>query len=127
MDKLEPPTSLIFDEKLAEQWKVWRQELELYLTATESEGKSDKVKTSILITCIGKKGTEIYNTFTFNKDGNKFKPKMVLEKFREYRNPRVNITFLGHRFFTYRHEDGQTCDEFITELKSKVLNVNSEP
>ena len=56
MDKLEPPSSLIFDGNVAEQWKIWRQELELYLTATESDDKNDKAKTSILLTCIGKKG-----------------------------------------------------------------------
>ena len=40
MDKLDPPSSLNFDENLAEQWKIWRQELEFYLTATESDKKS---------------------------------------------------------------------------------------
>ena len=59
MDRLEPLASLIVDGNIAEQWKIWRQELELYLTATESDGKGDKVKTSILLTCIGKKGREI--------------------------------------------------------------------
>ena len=34
-----------------------------FLTATESYFKSDKVKTSILLTCIGSKGREIYETF----------------------------------------------------------------
>ena len=47
MDELELPSSLIFDGNVAEQWKIWRQELELYLTATESDEKDDKVKTSI--------------------------------------------------------------------------------
>ena len=66
MDKLELPSPLIFDGNVAEQWKMWRQELELYLTETESDEKDDKVKTSILLTCIGETGREIYNTFTFN-------------------------------------------------------------
>ena len=72
MDKLEPPSSMIFDGNVAEQWKICRQELELYLTATESDEKDDKVKTSILLTCIGKKGREIYNIFTFTEEGDKF-------------------------------------------------------
>ena len=82
MDKLEPPSSLIFDGNIAEQWKIWRQELELYLTATESDEKNDKVKTSILLTCIGKKGREIYNTFAFTEEGDKFILNVVLEKFQ---------------------------------------------
>ena len=48
MDKSELPSSLIFDGDVAEQWKIWRQDFELYLTATtESDEKDDKVKTSI--------------------------------------------------------------------------------
>ena len=117
MDKLEPPASLIFDGNIAEQWKIWRQELELYLTATESDGKGDKVKTSILFTCIGKKGREIYNTFTDEDD--KYRLDVVLEKFQEYCNPRANITFLRHQFFTCKQRDGQAFDDFITELKKR--------
>ena len=117
MDKLEPPSSLIFDGNVAEQWKIWRQELELYLTATESDEKDEKVKTSILLTCVGKKGREIYNNFAFTEEGDKFKLDVVLEKFQEYCNQRANITFLRHRFFTCKQSDGQTFDEFITELK----------
>ena len=119
LDKLGPPASLIFDGNIAEQWKIWRQELELYLTATESDGKGDKGKTSILLTCVGKKGREIYNTFTFTEEDDKYRLDVVLEKFQEYCNPRANITFLRHQFFTCKQRDGQAFDEFITELKKR--------
>ena len=68
MDKLDPH-SLNFDGNLAEQWKIWRQELELYLTATESDTNSDKIKTSILLTCAEKHSREIYDTFTWENVG----------------------------------------------------------
>ena len=119
MDKLDPPSSLNFDENLAEQWKIWRQELELYLTATESDTKSDKIKTSILLTCIGKRGREIYNTFTWENVGDSLKFNIVIEKFKEYCNPRTNVTFLRYKFFTYKKVDGQSFDEFVTELKKR--------
>ena len=98
MDKLEPPSSLIFDGNVAEQWQIWHQELELYLTATESHEKNDKVETSILLTCIRKKGREIYNTFAFTEKGDKVILDVVLEKGEEYCNPRANITFLRQVF-----------------------------
>ena len=63
MDKFEPPSSMSFDGNVAENWDVWKQELELYLVATEKDGKSDKIKTSILLHCIGKQGREIYKYF----------------------------------------------------------------
>ena len=77
MDKFEPPSCLRFEGNLNENWQKWRQELELYLTATEKDGKSDKIKTSILLTCVGKQGREIYNTFQF-VEGEEMKFKVVV-------------------------------------------------
>ena len=99
MDKWDPSSCLNFDGNLAEQWKIWRQELELYHTATESDTKSDKSKTSILLTCIGKRGREIHITFTWENASDNLKFNIVIEKFKEYCNPRANVTFLRYKFF----------------------------
>ena len=40
---------------VSQGWKLWLKHVEFYLTATEKDGKIDKVKTSLLLTCIGKK------------------------------------------------------------------------
>ena len=64
MDKFEPPEALNFEGNLAESWRHWKQELTLYLTATEKDAKSDEVKTSVSLTCIGKRGIQhIYLCF----------------------------------------------------------------
>ena len=60
MDRFKPPQALNFDGALSENWKKWKQELDFYMTATESDEKSEKIKSSILLTCIGEKGREIY-------------------------------------------------------------------
>ena len=49
----------------------WKQELEFCILATKSEEKPEPVKSSILLTCIGSKGREIYNTFNFENDEDK--------------------------------------------------------
>ena len=59
MDRFTPPEPLPFEGNIAEQWRKWKQELTLY-TAAEKDKKSDLVNSSILLTCIGKKGREIY-------------------------------------------------------------------
>ena len=116
---LSPPSPFTFEGNLAESWKQWQKALDFYLTATESDSKSDKVKTSILLTCIGEKGREIYDTFEFENAGDKLKLKPVLKKFEEYCNPRSNTTFERHKFFTHRQEEGQTFTSFVTELKKR--------
>ena len=47
MDKLEPPHAFSFDGNVSHSWKLWLKHFEFYLTATEKESKSDKIKTSI--------------------------------------------------------------------------------
>ena len=120
MDNLRPPPPFSFEGNLSHAWKVWEKHFNFFLTATESDSKSDKVKTSILLTCIVSKGREIYETFAFAQEGDKLKLKPVLEKFTEYCNPRKNITILRHQMFTYKQQEGQSFNDFVTELKRRA-------
>ena len=63
MVKLEPPQTFSFDDNVSHSWKLWLKHFDFYLAATETDTKSDKIKTSIFLTCIGQKGREIYETF----------------------------------------------------------------
>ena len=74
---LEP---LSFEGNVRENWRKWKQEFELYLAAAESDEKSEKVKSSILLTCIGKRAREIYNTFSFQTEEDKMKVSPILYK-----------------------------------------------
>ena len=98
MDKLRPPPPFSFEGNVSHGWKTWQKHFQFFLTATESDSKSDKIKTSILLTCIGPKGRDIYETFTFKQDTDKLKLKSVIEKFMSYCNPRKNITILRQIF-----------------------------
>ncbi|CAB4026344.1 Hypothetical predicted protein, partial [Paramuricea clavata] len=126
MDKLQPPPPFSFEGNVSHGWKIWEKHFNFYLTATESDSKSDKVKTSILLTCIGPKGREIYETFTFSQETDKLKLKVVLEKFSAYCNPRKNITILRHQFFTYSQHEGQSFNDFVIELKKRASECEFE-
>ena len=52
MDKLEPPPPFVFEGNLSHGWKTWSKHLDFFLTATESDEKPNKVKTSILLSYI---------------------------------------------------------------------------
>ena len=87
------------------------------MCATESDQKSNKIKTSILLTCIGEQGREIYQTFEFATDFDKLKLQPVLAKFENYCNPRTNTTIIRHKFFTNKQSEGQSFNNFVTELR----------
>ena len=66
MEGFNPPDTLSFEsDNLSANWKRWKQDFNFYLAATEKDSKGDKVKSSILLHCIGHKGREIYDTFSF--------------------------------------------------------------
>ena len=111
------PSSISFDGNVSENWRQLRQQLTRYLSATEKDAKSDKIKSSVLLHCIGEKGREIYNCFTFESNDDKMKFSKILEKFDEYCNPRKNLTFLRYKFFTCRQKESESFDGFVTQLK----------
>ena len=117
MDKLEALQSFSFEGNISQGWKLWLKHFEFYLTATEKDGKNDKVKTSVLLICIKQKGREIYENFNFENPGNEMRLTSVLQKFSEYCNSRRNITILHYKLFTYRQHEGKNFLDFVTELK----------
>ena len=125
MEKFEAPKALLFESNnLSGEWKKWKKHFEFYLAATEADTKSDKIKSSILLSCIGEKGREIFETFEFPAKENEADPDPsmllanVLAKFEGYCNPRKNITIMRHKFFSYRQDEGQSFGDFLTQLKS---------
>ena len=49
MDSFHKPSALTFDGNTSENWRRFRQQYEIYLTASESEKKNDTVKIAILL------------------------------------------------------------------------------
>ena len=111
MDKLEPPQHFLFEGNVSHTWKLWLKQLWFYLIVTKRDNKDDKVKTSMLLTCIGQKGREISETFPFDLADDEMKLEPVLNKFSEYNNPSKNVTILRHNFLR------------IDSLKARVFTI----
>ena len=118
--KFAPPKELNFTGNLSENWRKWKREFQFYLTATESDEKSNEVKTSRLLTAIGERARDVYYTFTFDSEGDEMKLDKVLEKFDSYMSPKKNITYMRYRFFSCNQGDEQSTDEYVTELRSRA-------
>ena len=50
---------------LAEHWR-WRQQYELYMTATEKDSKAEKLQCATFLALAGEGAIEIFNTFSYN-------------------------------------------------------------
>ena len=118
MDKLEPPAPLQLTGNVSENWKKFKQRFNLYLSASGADEKEDKQKSCLLLHVIGEDALEIYNNFTFTA-GDEYKLDKILEKFQAYCTPKKNVTYERHRFFTCNQKQGETIDQYVTELRSR--------
>ena len=92
MDSFHKPSALSFDGNNSENWRRFRQQYEIYLTALASENKDDTVMIAILLNFAGEEAIEVFNTFQFPKRDEK-KLENVLEQFERYCGPRKNVVF----------------------------------
>ena len=85
----------------------------------QGKSKKGKVQCAILLHLIGDEALEIYNTFTFSESEDRDKLSVLKKKFEDYVNPRKNTVFERYKFWECKQQEGETIDQFITELKTR--------
>ena len=119
MDYLKPPSNFNMNAgNLHQPWVEFKQQLTVYLIATEKDGKADKIKTSLLLSCMGKEAMKVYNTFTFVDEPEKWAYNTVIGKFDVYFNPKKSTTLMRYQFFTTRQQELESFDTYVTRLKT---------
>ena len=67
MESFNKPAPLQTDSNLAEAWKSFKQRLEIFMKATQSDKKPEEVQVAILLNIGGDEIIKIYNNLTFVK------------------------------------------------------------
>jgi len=116
------PDPMTFDGNVAEEWKMFKQLLEFYLEATGKASKPDKMKIGVMMSCIGRQGVYIYNTFDYDATNGESKDKydVVVQKFEDYCTPKKNLTYERYVFNVIVQEEGETADAFVTRLNNQA-------
>lgn len=84
--------------------------------------KTDKEKAGWLGTWLGQQGREIYKTFDWDDDGDKDKPTVVLEKFKNYVQPRKNKRINRYKLKQRKQTDSESFDNFVKDLRLILLD-----
>ncbi len=122
MEKAKGLEPLLFEGNVSENWRKWLQKYYLHLCAHDKTEKSEPTKVAILLTYIGDEGLEVYNNFTYDTQGDELELEKVVGKFQAYCNPRKNTVIERCNFWEVRQVEGQTIDQYITELKTRARN-----
>ena len=62
------PDELVLAGNIAENWRKFKQEFELYLVATGLDTKTSRQKIALLLHVARKQAIEVYNTFSFTEE-----------------------------------------------------------
>ncbi|XP_074036721.1 uncharacterized protein [Leptinotarsa decemlineata] len=104
---------------VADKWKFWIQKFNNYLKANEIDKKEEDVQCAQFLQYIGDEGIRIFNTFKFKKEEqNRIKP--LIREFDNFFQPQTNLVYERHKFFTRRQMEGESLQQFITDLKNKA-------
>ena len=111
--QLKPPAPLDFEAiNLADSWKRWRQEVELYMDLAMCAREESK----LFLYLLGSQGREIYSTMTFEAPGHERNLKQVMDAFDRHCNPKKNETIERYKFFSRFQNSGESQEKFITDL-----------
>lgn len=119
MEQLKPPGHLSMEGNLAENWKEWIQGFDIYLTATGIGEKDEKIQVATFLHVAGIEARRVYNTFGISAD-DADKIDVLKTRFKEYCEPRKNLTYIRHVFFTRNQGPDEPIDNYVTDLKTKA-------
>ncbi|KAK7933984.1 hypothetical protein WMY93_004880 [Mugilogobius chulae] len=120
METLRPPEGLKLVGNVDNNWRSFKQQFELYLSALGLDSKSDARKIALLLTVAGPQAIEVFNTFEFAEAGDRDKYDKVIEKFTAYCSPQKNTVYERYVFRTRVQQPDETFDSFVTDLRLKA-------
>ena len=118
-ESIAQPNALNLTGNVAENWRYFKQEFELYLVAAGLDTKPDKQKVALLLHVAKKPAIDVYNTFMF-AGAEDTTYASFLHKFDAYCNPKTNETYERYIFYMRNQQQGETVEQFVTDLKLKA-------
>lgn len=128
-DGFRRPDPLIFDGNVAENWRKFECEYDIFFAAAHSD-KNAKTKAYILLNLAGPEAIERERSFTYapaviSAEGivevaaeSRVDPACLKRKFREICNPETNVIMERHNFNKRQQKPGETIEAYVSTLKN---------
>ena len=121
MQSIKPPQPLkLSSGNISESWAKFSEQFGWYIQAIDAEDSSDARKIGLLLTVAGPEAQELFRTFAYVAGEDKTKYKTVLDKFKEFCNPKKNEIYERFVFRTREQNDGEPFEQFLTDLRNKA-------
>ena len=124
MNTLTPPVRMNFSGgAIAQNWSRWEREFRTFFAACELGQKPNETQVAILLHSAGPEAKEINQTLVYANDDERKDYNVVLAKLRAYCEPRKNVVFERHRFWSRDQMDNETIGQWTTELRTRAAKV----
>ncbi|KAK3770331.1 hypothetical protein RRG08_029984 [Elysia crispata] len=117
-----PPPLKMSEDNLADQFRKWKSQLEIYLEASGTNNKPPKTQSAIILHCAGAEAIEVFEQIDFADGEDRSDPTQVLGKLQQYCSPRNNEVLERYRFWNLPF--CTPFDKFATELKAQSEKCN---
>jgi hypothetical protein len=116
------PEQLDFDSPTAsQQWQDWKDAWESYaLAAGVDDMKSKKQQTGVFLWTLNKKAMNIWKTFTWAADEDKYELPLVIEKFDQFLRPKKNVICERNKFWTMKARPGATFEQMLADVRTQI-------
>ena len=102
---------------ICENWKKFKQKFTNYEIATGINKKETATRVATLLTVIGNDAIDVFNTITWDAEGDDTKIEKVLQIFEEHCEPKKSVSYERYKFFSRAQESGETIDQYVTVLR----------
>lgn len=119
MDVFNLPKPLLAEGNMDHNWKLFKEEYEIYMTASEKSKKAADVRAAIFLNLVGEYGRQLCTNFNMAAEDKKDVVK-VMARFENFCAPKKNIIYERFKFNQRSQQFGETFDSFLTEIQKLI-------
>ncbi|CAI6351052.1 unnamed protein product [Macrosiphum euphorbiae] len=114
------PAPLKLNGNLNDNFKLFKQEIQIYLVATETNKKSKDVQVVRLLNLLGPEGLKLYNTFSIEV----ITVENILNSLEEYCVPRKNEIMEHYKYLTRKQGEDEMFDKLYVDLRELIKSCS---
>ena len=113
------PSSLdLHDDNLADSFRKWKRQMEVYLLASGASAKPKEVQAAVILSCAGPQVIDMFDQLEFAEGEQKDDPKTVMKKLEEACSGKENEVLQTYRF--WKIPLCEPFDVFLMEIRKQA-------
>lgn len=105
---------------LAENWKIFWRNFEIFATAIELAKKDEKVQVAIFLNAAGKEAADTFENVIQLTEAERMKYKSVVKSFEEFCTGKTNEVYESFLFHKRDQKENEPFDNFLMEVTKLV-------